>query len=70
MNYYEEYLEWAVGENLDIPEARLAVYMILRDLESRRGLRQEFESLDRDIKHEIIKDWAMEIRKATGAAIS
>ena len=39
-------------------QARIAVAAIVKDLSDRRGLRQEWEQIDDDIREEIRETWA------------
>ncbi len=44
--------------------ANKAVKDIINDLSDRRGLRQEWEQIDDDIKREIIKTWRLAVKKS------
>jgi hypothetical protein len=44
-------------------KATLIVEAILKDLKGRRGLRQEWDGIDRDIQEEIIDVWAASVRQ-------
>lgn len=43
--------------------AELAVDAIIEDLSDRRGLRQEWEQIDRDIRKEIRAEWIKLVEK-------
>ena len=45
-------------------QAKKAVRAIIRDLSDRRGLRQEWDLIDEDIRREIRAEWAALIDKA------
>ncbi len=50
--YYKHILD-----KKDYGKAKNIVYQILADFTDRRGLRQEWEQIDDDIKEEIIQKW-------------
>jgi hypothetical protein len=53
---------------LDNSTSQVAADAIVRDLLSRRGLRQEWEEIDEEIQQEIKQAWAALIQKAIDMA--
>lgn len=68
MGLYEEYLK-RVNERVNytvfgegeapkpIPKSKECLFKLVRDFTDRRGLRQEFDQIDDDIKDEILETW-------------
>lgn len=62
--YHDEYQEFISNKTINIPPAKQAVFSIIRDITSRKGIGYSFEEIDDDIQEEIIKDWIDEITYA------
>ena len=68
----DEYYDYVLRDNPEYRPAKVdpekdIVYAIVHDLRDRRGLRQEFEACDPDIKDEIMTTW-LGIVRAGGEA--
>ena len=57
MNLIEKYYKYAGGEKPSITKSEEIIFDIIDDLTDRRGLRQEWEDIDDEVKEEIIKTW-------------
>jgi hypothetical protein len=55
MTLLEEYHEFFMGRLTDLPVAKRIVYAIAADLRDRRGIRHEWDRIDRDIQEEILQ---------------
>lgn len=57
---------WNVDEDTFHGPAERIVLFILRDLTDRKGIRQDWEGIDKDIREEIIDEWLGIARKEVG----
>ena len=57
MGLYNEYLTWSSEGLVSKDLAKEVVFRIISDFTNRRGLRQEFEGCDDEIKDEMIQEW-------------
>ena len=53
---YDEYYDHIL-KNKKVSKSKEIVFSILNDLTDRRGLKQEFDQIDDDIKEELIETW-------------
>lgn len=52
----EKYYDYVLN-GIEVSKAEAIVFKIIQDLTDRRGLKQEFNSIDDDIKEEIFNKW-------------
>jgi hypothetical protein len=65
--YDDEYYNYVlrnIEPNEPDSKEKKAVFNIINDLKDRRGLKQEFESIDDDIQDEIVETWIDAIKNA------
>lgn len=53
---YEEYYDYILKEKR-VSKSKEIVFSIIHDLTDRRGIGNEFEQIDEDIKEELIGTW-------------
>jgi len=65
--YDDEYYNYVlrnIEPNEPDSKEKKAVFNIISDFKDRRGLKQEFESIDDDIQDEIVETWIDAIKNA------
>lgn len=63
MSLYDKYYDYVLHKKPKTTKAEEIVFDIMRDFTDRRGLRQEWEQIDDDIKEEIIEKWITLVNK-------
>lgn len=65
------YAEWdgKFPEPSEVPWARLAAYAVIDDLRGRRGIRQEMDQIDDDVRVEIVEHLVAIIAAAYAAGL-
>ena len=67
MNKFDQkYYDFIFKKNVNITKEEKIIFDIVYDLSDRRGLKQEWDNIDDDVKEEIIQKWINIVKKYLG----
>jgi len=62
----QKYYDFIFKKNVNITKEEKIIFDIVYDLSDRRGLKQEWDNIDDDVKEEIIQKWINIVKKYLG----